>query len=67
MSHILIYLALFALVFLTQSFPRFKATTCTQLNFLPMPKKIECNISDDSIYKVENPCSILYSIKGSTE
>lgn len=45
MNLISVYFTLIALAFLAQGFPKFKPTMCTQLTFLPMPKKIECNLA----------------------
>lgn len=42
-------------------------TMCTQLNFLPMPKKINCNISNPNPIPMDNPCKILYIINNSPD
>lgn len=35
---------------------------CTELNFLPMPKKVTCNLPNNQDYRIEDPCRILYHI-----
>lgn len=53
------------LLCLAQSYgPRYVPKKCTEINFLPMPKSITCNIENQTPYKMEDPCSIVYLIKG---
>ena len=58
-------LLLTALVALASCYgPRYQPTKCTELNFLPMPNKLSCDIANNVERKFEDPCSILYSIQG---
>ena len=43
---------------------RYVPQKCTEMSFLPMPKSIKCTLSNQNVYKVEDPCSIIYLVKG---
>lgn len=57
---IIIYLLILLSVSLCQKQP---IALCTQLNFLPMPRQISCNIKDLTPKEVKNPCNILFVLK----
>ena len=45
-------LTLFCLLFLVATYgPRYKPNSCDELNFLPMPKEIKCDIQNDQELK----------------
>ena len=59
---VLAVLCLFSLTFAYG--PRYEPQKCSELNFLPMPKKVECSLDNNEERKFEDPCSILFTIKG---
>ena len=42
----------------------YRAQSCTELSFLPMPKNISCDINNQDFHIIKNPCRIIYHIKG---
>ena len=61
----LFFIILFALTLHCRA-EKFVPTNCNQLSFLPQPQKITCDLKNDKIFFMDNPCSKLYRIKGST-
>ena len=57
-------LSVLCLLALTSAYERYKPQSCDELNFLPMPKQLKCNMENMEELKFEDPCAILYTIHG---